>query len=137
MKNKAPSETTTPETFAIKSLIAKGCVLYNYNRPSMVLDRNHTVLAANFLATRLIDNLLKNSPKVFKTLAINAFEGGPDFDDIQVADVKKNISLKFTAKILDNGQSVYLVQESDTQSTELKSPLLEGFKNLMDTSNNL
>ena len=103
----------------------------------MVLDRNHTVLAANFLATRLIDNLLKNSPKVFKTLAINAFEGGPDFDDIQVADVKKNISLKFTAKILDNGQSVYLVQESDAQSTELKSPLLEGFKNLMDTSNNL
>ena len=136
MKNKAPSKTTTPETFAIKSLIAKGCVLYNYNRPSMVLDRNHTVLAANFLATRLIDNLLKNSPKVFKTLATNAFGGGPDFDDIQVADVKKNISLKFTAKILDNGQSVYLVQESDTPSTVLKSPVLEGFKNLIDTSNN-
>ena len=108
MKNKAPLETKAPETLAIKSLIAKGCVLYNYNRPSLVLDRNHTVLAANLLAKKLIKNLLKNSPRIFKTLAINAFGRGSDFEDIQVADIQKNISLKFTSKILDNGQSCLL-----------------------------
>ena len=70
-ENRFIIDKTAHEALALSSLIEKDCALYHQNTFHLVFDSEHNVVAANFLARKLIDSLILDTPELLTRLAFD------------------------------------------------------------------
>ena len=68
-ENRFIIDKTAHEALALSSLIEKDCALYHQNTFHLVFDSQKNVVAANFLARKLIESLILDKPELLTRLA--------------------------------------------------------------------
>ena len=68
-ENRFIIDKTAHEALALSSLIEKDCALYHQNTFHLVFDSQKNVVAANFLARKLIESLILDKPELLTQLA--------------------------------------------------------------------
>ena len=140
LENGYTIDKAASETLALYSLIEKDCALYHQNTIHIVFDSKHNVVAANFLARKLIASLMSNAPKMLTQLAHDALKLRSNSEYITITDPSESICLEFISTSLDKGRYHYLTQKERLFDTKLTSQFLRSFdriEKLVTTSNNL
>jgi PAS domain S-box-containing protein len=140
LENGFTIDKAASEALALYSLIEKDCALYHQNTIHIVFDSKHNVVAANFLARKLIASLMSNAPKMLTQLAHDALKLRSNSEYITIIDPSKSICLEFISTPLDEGRYHYLTQKERLFDTQLASQFLRSFdriEKLVTTSNNL
>ena len=138
-ENRFIIDKTAHEALALSSLIEKDCALYHQNTFHLVFDSQKNVVAANFLARKLIESLILDKPELLTRLASDVLNIKGNSEHITLWDPSKNSHLEFTATQLDGGRYRYLTQKEKLFNPQftwefLKS--LDRVENLVMTSNN-
>jgi diguanylate cyclase (GGDEF)-like protein len=139
VENRFIIDKTAHEALALSSLIEKDCALYHQNTVHLVFDSEHNVVAANFLARKLIDSLILDVPELLTQLAYDTLNIKDNSEHITIWDPSTNSYLEFTATRLDGGRYHYLTQKEKLFNSRFTCEFLKSFdrvENLVMTSNN-
>ena len=96
-ENRFIIDKTAHEALALSSLIEKDCALYHQNTFHLVFDSQKNVVAANFLARKLIESLILDKPALLIRLASDVLNIKGNSEHITLWDPSKNSYLEFTA----------------------------------------
>ena len=138
-ENRFITDKTAHEALALSSLIEKGCALYYQNTFHLVFDSEHNVVAANFLARKLIESLILDRPELLTRLASDVLNIKGNSENITLWDPSKNSHLEFTATQLDGGRYRYLTQQEKLFNPRFTCEVLNSLdraENLVMKSNN-
>ena len=138
-ENRFIIDKTAHEALALSSLIEKDCALYHQNTFHLVFDSQKNVVAANFLARKLIESLILDKPELLTRLASDVLNIKGNSEHITLWDPSKNSYLEFTATQLDGGRYRYLTQKEKLFNPRYTCEFLKSLdrvENLVMTSNN-
>ena len=110
-ENRFIIDKTAHEALALSSLIEKDCALYHQNTFHLVFDSQKNVVAANFLARKLIESLILDKPELLTRLASDVLNIKGKSEHITLWDSSENSYLEFTTTQLDGGRYRYLTQK--------------------------
>ena len=138
-ENRFIIDETAHEALALSSLIEKDCALYHQNIFHLVFDSEHNVVAANFLARKLIESLKLDKPELLTQFASDVSNIKGNSEHITLWGPSKNSYLEFTAMQLDGGRYRYLTQKETLFNPRFTCEFLKSLdrvENLFMTSNN-
>ena len=138
-ENRFIIDKTAHEALALSSLIEKDCALYHQNIFHLVFDSEHNVVAANFLARKLIESLTLDKPELLTQFASDVSNIKGNSEHITLWAPSKNSYLEFTATQLDGGRYRYLTQKETLFNPRFTCEFLKSLdrvENLFMTSNN-